>query len=606
MKNHNTFLSNILLLVVATLLVAFSSVFFTSFPVHKHNINSVCDMRDFSFDTHSRYSICNDFKKVFCDEELEMTIYEATFLIPESISSFAIRVPAVPSEFSIYINGELFYTNTESFSSSRLPLPSVKEYILNSNSSRVIKMTVHTREVNTLFPSPNYNPIAYRDFLIGSISGLYFFQNLFVLFDIILLSICVISVAFHFIAFLYRNTSKIHILFSLLSISGVICIALSGQECITLIYPSIPMAISTRMMIFGLFTRLLSILEIEKLSFTSLHRRRTYTILNITNYVVFFVSLLLPIPYIFYSFTIYYVLILISVIVAINEGYKSYAYDNSPLTRTILVGLYILFIGAFSDITHHIGINKAYETFFVAQLIFVILQSFVTSIDYSNLLAKNKRLTESLKQKVFDIQNNESTFIASHINPTYIYDTLDIINSSIDKDQDKVDVLIQSLSKYLRYTFDYSSTNSIYSYKEELNLCYAYRDIIIAKYPFIKINFNLSDTLPSARIPMFSIMSLIENSVHLTVKKVLHPEINIEAVYDHDSITFSVSDNGIGMSQDEIRTSLDHPHENLTYGLYQTNQLLIDKCNSKLQINSVINKHTTALFVITIDTEEDS
>lgn len=410
---------------------------------------------------------------------------------------------------------------------------------------------------------------------------------------------------FHFITFLYRNTNKIHMYFSILSISGVLGISLSNQRSITFVMPSISLALGVRLSIFVLFLRLFSILELEKISFTALHKRKTYNILSITNFLLIILSLIIPMPYTFYIVPVYYILILLSIIVAINEGQNSYTFDKNPLTRLILFGLGLIFLGSFSDLTHCFGINKTYSLFYVSQCVFIVIQSIVVSIDYSNQLKKNKLLTENLKQQVFDMQNNESSFIASHINPSYIYDTLDIVKDSIDKDQDKVDVLIQSLSKYLRHTFDYTTTNNIYSYKEELQLCYAFKDITTSKYPYIKINFDVDEYIPNVRIPMFSIMSLIENSVNLTAKKVLHPEIEVKVKYDQNIITFSVSDNGIGMSKSEIDFTLNHPHEKLTYGLYQTNQLLIDKCNSKLQINSVINKSTTIKFIIITDTEDE-
>lgn len=604
MSKLQIIINNLILFVLATISVVFASFIFTHVPPHTHTISGICDMTNKQFNNQSRYSICNDFTRTDYDEENHIARYEGNFILPADIKAFALRIPPVDADFELYINDKLIYSHSTETGIAPLMLPSIREYIFDGN-SRFVNITFYTRDTNQFFTSPSLNPLTYRDFLIGSISSMYFYQNLFVLFDVILISICVISVAFHFIAFLYRNINKIHIYFSLLSISGVLGLALSNQRCLSFIINPIPLDFGTKMIMFSLFLRLFSILEIEKISFTALTRRKTYSILKMGNFVLLALVVIIPMPYAFYILPIYYIFILISVLVAINEGRKSYHNDHNPLTRIIIFGLILLFIGAFSDLTHLFGINKAYSLFYVHQCIFIIMQSIVTSIDYSNVLEKNKRLTDNLKQKIFEIQNNESSFMTSHINPTYIYDTLNIIKNSIEKDQDQVDILIQSMSKYLRHTFDYATTNNIYSYKDELELCYAYKNMITAKYPFIKINFDVSDFVPNTRIPMFSIMSLIENSVNLTVKKVLHPEIDVKIYSEHDSVTFSVTDNGIGMSKDEIEYCLEHPLENLAYGIYQTNQLLIDKCNSKLQINSVINKHTTALFTILTDTEDD-
>lgn len=242
--------------------------------------------------------------------------------------------------------------------------------------------------------------------------------------------------------------------------------SLSNQRSITFLFQSIPLEIGTKILILGYFLRLFSLLELENVAFNNLSRRKTLAVLRVTNYILPLIFLILPIPYVFYAQPIYYVLTAICIMLAINEGIRSYQYEPNIFTRVMLIGYIFLFIGAFSDITHVFGINKAYSTFYAAQILFILLQSIITSIQYTNSLKTNQRLSVDLKQRVFNLQNNKNTYISTHIDPKYIYNTLSLVEKNIDQDQDKVDMLIQSLSKYLRHTFDYDVDSPVYSYKK--------------------------------------------------------------------------------------------------------------------------------------------
>ena len=68
---------------------------------------------------------------------------------------------------------------------------------------------------------------------------------------------------------------------------------------------------------------------------------------------------------------------------------------------------------------------------------------------------------------------------------------------------------------------------------------------------------------------------------------------------------FSSYDNGIGMTRNDIDYVLGQPHVVVAYGLYQINQVLIDKCQTNLNINSKVNRYTIVSFLIPVAAKED-
>lgn len=605
MKKSMTYITNILLLLATSFVVFFMSFFFSYFPLHGQMGNGLCDMSALSFDSKAHYPLCNEFIRTSFNEETMDAVYECTVLLPEDVFSVALRVPPVDATNDIYINDTLVLHRKANKTDTLFNTPRVVTYNLRPEDNHSLHIVLLVTDPSKYFTASSLSPLAYRDFLIGSVSGLYFFQNLFVLFDVVLISICVIAVVFHFICFLYRDTAREHLFFSLLALSGIVGLLFSNQRSITFLFKSIPLEIGTKILILGYFLRLFSLLELENVAFNNLSRRKTLAVLRVTNYILPLIFLLLPIPYVFYAQPIYFVLTAICIMLAINEGIRSYQYEPNVFTRVMLIGYIFLFVGSFSDITHVLGINKAYSTFYAAQILFILLQSIITSIQYTNSLKTNQRLSVDLKQRVFNLQNNKNTYISTHIDPKYIYNTLSLVEKNIDQNQDKVDMLIQSLSKYLRHTFDYDVDSPVYSYKKELELCYAMANIITTKSPHIKIEFNIEENLPDVKIPMFSLAALIDNALTYSLKGTLHPTISISIKNTGKFVEFSSYDNGIGMTRNDIDYVLGQPHVVVAYGLYQINQVLIDKCQTNLNINSKVNRYTIVSFLIPVAAKED-
>lgn len=604
MKRTTSVLKNALLIFGAIFIVVFLSFSLSQFSAHTHTEEGICDMSSFSFDEKSRYPLFDDFVRTSYNDENKISVYECTILLPDDVTSIGMRIPPIDAPFSLSINNSLISQRTDS-NKSYLATAKVATYHLQPEDDHKLHIVIQASDIYKNLITPTHNPIAYRDFLIGSVSAVCFFENLFILFDVVLVSICVISAAFHFIAYLYKNDTRNHLFFSLLSLSGILCILITNQRCIIFSVPNISLEIGYKILIIGYFLRIFSLIELCKIAFQNLHHKTTFAFLGLSNYAISMLCLILPAPHIYYTQHYYALATCLFIILAINEGIHSYQYDHTSFTKVLILGYSIMFIGSISDITHVFGFSKAYSTFYVSQIIFILLQSIITSIEYNESLKTNQRLTINLKQKVFDIQNNKSSYIYTHIDPKYIYSALSLVEKNIDVDQDKVDRLVQSLSKYLRHTFDYSSDVSIYSYKKELELCHAMAEIITTKSPHIKIEFNVDENIPNVQIPMFSLASLIDNALTYSMKGIIRPTIIISIKNIGKYIEFSVYDNGIGISRNEISYILEHPHIVLSYGIYHINQMLIDKCNTKLNITSKVNRYTIVSFLIPLENMEE-
>lgn len=184
-----------------------------------------------------------------------------------------------------------------------------------------------------------------------------------------------------------------------------------------------------------------------------------------------------------------------------------------------------------------------------------IQQNFDAERQKANL---EKRLlaqeNESLRKDELLIQS-ELQMLQNQINPHFLFNTLNMINRLVEigETQTASDMILKT-SQLLRYGLDMQ--NKISDIKKELEAIRAYIDIqklrLGDRIDFI-VHIEHEEEIHDVRIPGMILQPLVENSLKHGLSNVMADgEVEIFISKENQIITISVSDNGEGMSQEEL------------------------------------------------------
>ena len=142
--------------------------------------------------------------------------------------------------------------------------------------------------------------------------------------------------------------------------------------------------------------------------------------------------------------------------------------------------------------------------------------------------------------------------LMAQMNPHFLYNTLEIIRSFLSFDPDTSEQLIVSLTEILRYSVDAS--------RQEVRLA---EDMEYIKYLNIQrcrfgdrfhCEINLSEACDQCLVPKLLIQPLIENSIKYGFRKKMDICIRVEGHVEHGILCIRVSDDGLGMDEEEAKT----------------------------------------------------
>lgn len=600
MKIKNIPLSIIISFIVFSVLSLYATFYSPKSPLLIES--GVADYSNFSFGANDTYSINELFYEDASVNTPGYTCYRLNILLPDNVKDLGIRIPPVYSDFLFYIDGKLCYSNTlntTSDISSPKAYPSVIFAKPNNNNSVELKMYV--KEKSFIHSLAFVNPINTNDMYIGLATAVGDSQKTREIINTLVIIACIISAIYQLMSSRYKSGVKSHIYLSVFSFSIAICLLFNSQATIHYFIPTLSYTFYVRIY---LFASLIKLGALFSYLYNSANDIDTFNIPMIFIFGLFFVLIAsiftVPINYLYFMYAAIIILSALVMIIGIVTFLDYFIKDYGQKRSDIVVGLSAMMYGLYTEYLYLFGSHSYYSHFSITQLFFMLLQSFTVARYYHDSLAKIKTVSPKLHNSLNELQNNPSTYINTHIKPSYLYETLDAINNYIDTDTEKVDRLIQSLAKYLRQALDFSINPTKYSLKKEIDNCYAYTYIVNEHHPEIKITFNVSEDIPDTYIPQQAILSIIDNSIQKAFTGILQPAINIDVCNENDYISISITDNGIGMSEEEIEHELTVPSKNFNIGLYYINNQLISNFDSKLIINSQPRKGTSVSFKIPI------
>ena len=188
----------------------------------------------------------------------------------------------------------------------------------------------------------------------------------------------------------------------------------------------------------------------------------------------------------------------------------------------------------------------------------------------------NKNYISQVKQK-----QAELSALQAQIKPHFLYNMLEVIRMcSLSNGNKDVADMIYSLAGMFRYST--YNNGSMVSINQEIKYCKMYLDLCCTRYRgTLDYKINISDDIKEYIVPKFIIQPVVENSInHGIIKDSDNNLIEINIQKENQYIEISISDNGLGMSDE----NLEKIKQNLKKDLQKTGSIGLMNINSRLKL----------------------
>lgn len=152
-------------------------------------------------------------------------------------------------------------------------------------------------------------------------------------------------------------------------------------------------------------------------------------------------------------------------------------------------------------------IDKATASYFVGYSFYILIY-FVTHywLEYKDQKEKTLKATSLANEAQLQM-------LQYQINPHFLFNSLNSIQSMIEKDKDRAKEMIADLSDFFRHTL--SGKNQVFiSLQEEINALDKYLSIQKERFQErLNVSFYIDKNSPDKKIPAFLIHPLVENSI---------------------------------------------------------------------------------------------
>lgn len=222
-------------------------------------------------------------------------------------------------------------------------------------------------------------------------------------------------------------------------------------------------------------------------------------------------------------------------------------------------------------------------------------------VDAWELRARVQSLT-NLKLSLKERLRLEGAWLQSQIQPHFIFNTLNSIAALGLVDFNKMQVLLEEFSHYLRLSFDFHNSDPIVPLERELALVRSY--LYIEKQRFgdrLNVQWDVDPALDFC-LPPLSIQPLVENAViHGVMKRVSGGTIWIRITSKDEHYEVSIQNDGAGMTEEErsrLFSQARHSNKRTGVGLKNTDRRLKQLYGQGLTVTSAPELGTTVTFHI--------
>jgi len=134
------------------------------------------------------------------------------------------------------------------------------------------------------------------------------------------------------------------------------------------------------------------------------------------------------------------------------------------------------------------------------------------------------------------------------LHPHFLFNTLNMISSTMYDDVKSADKMIANLSDLLRITLSSKGAEE-HTLEKELELINLYVEIMKARFQDkLIVETNIQDDTQEALVPGFILQPLVENSIKYSMKTLKTAEIRILSRKEDEKLKLIIEDNGPGIS----------------------------------------------------------
>lgn len=207
------------------------------------------------------------------------------------------------------------------------------------------------------------------------------------------------------------------------------------------------------------------------------------------------------------------------------------------------------------------------------------------------------RMKKSMEQRL----HLEAAWLQAQIRPHFIINSFNSIAALGRLNLDRMDALIEELTKYIRLSIDAKNYEKTVSIERELELVKSY--LAIQKERFgdrIQVIWSVDETL-QFEVPPLSIQTLVENAIsHGILKKPKGGEVKISIERIVEGYQIAICDNGVGMDADKCERLLMEGTKDTGIGIANTNRRLNQIFGMNLKIDSEVGKGTIVSYIAPI------
>ena len=173
---------------------------------------------------------------------------------------------------------------------------------------------------------------------------------------------------------------------------------------------------------------------------------------------------------------------------------------------------------------------------------------------FNRMMAHIRELLDEQMRHGIEIKNLELKALQAQINPHFLYNTLDTINSlAFEKDSPEIRELVNALATFYRISLS-KGANEI-SLRDEISHAKAYVNIQSMRFPDqITVNWNIPEDIQDQMIIKIVLQPIIENAIihGIFEKEDSRGTILVSCTHDNNSIQLCVEDDGVGISRELI------------------------------------------------------
>ena len=174
--------------------------------------------------------------------------------------------------------------------------------------------------------------------------------------------------------------------------------------------------------------------------------------------------------------------------------------------------------------------------------------------EFNKMIEKLDEQVNHIMQMEIQVKDAQLMAYENQTNPHFLYNTLDLVRMmSINKENDKIENVVVSLSRILRYNLSQETTVAL---ADEVRCAESYFDIWYMRMgDKFEYEFNIDDSLMNCHVVKFILQPLIENAIKHGLEPMERKDgfITVIAQKHDNRIIINVADNGVGITKEKLK-----------------------------------------------------